>query len=57
MKKRIDVTTIAYIITIIIVYFLGTTMGLAQEVITASNFDSKIAKDISVVEFWADWNK
>jgi thiol-disulfide isomerase/thioredoxin len=57
MKKRIDVTTIAYIITIVIVYFLGTTMGLAQEVITASNFDSKIAKDISVVEFWADWNK
>ena len=57
MKKRIDVTTWAYIATIVIVYFLGTTMGLAQEVITASNFDSKIAKDISVVEFWADWNK
>ena len=31
-------------------------MGLTQEVITASNFDDKIAKDISVVEFWADWN-
>ena len=57
MKKRIDVTTWAYVATIIIVYFLGTAMGLAQEVITASNFDSKIAKDISVVEFWADWNK
>ena len=57
MKKRIDITTWAYIATIIIIYFLGTAMGLAQEVITASNFDSKIAKDISVVEFWADWNK
>ncbi len=57
MKKRIDVTTWAYIATIVIIYFLGTAMGLAQEVITASNFDSKIAKDISVVEFWADWNK
>ena len=56
MKKRIDVTTWAYIATIIIIYFLGTAMGLAQETITASNFDSKIAKDISVVEFWADWN-
>ncbi len=56
MKKRIDVTTWAYIATIVIIYFLGTAMGLAQEVITASNFDSKIAKDISVVEFWADWN-
>ena len=57
MKKRIDVTTWAYVATIVIIYFLGTAMGLAQEVITASNFDSKIAKDISVVEFWADWNK
>ena len=57
MKKRIDVTTWAYVATIVIIYFLGTILGLAQEVITASNFDSKIAKDISVVEFWADWNK
>ena len=57
MKRRIDITTWAYIATIIIIYFLGTAMGLSQEVITASNFDSKIAKDISVVEFWADWNK
>ena len=57
MKKRIDVTTWAYVATILIIYFLGTTMGLAQETITASNFDNKIAKDISVVEFWADWNK
>jgi len=57
MKKRIDISTYLYIIVIAIIYFLGTAMGLAQEVITASNFDSKIAKDISVVEFWADWNK
>ena len=56
MKKRIDITTWAYVATILIIYFLGTAMGLAQEVITASNFDDKIAKDISVVEFWADWN-
>ena len=57
MKKRIDVSTLAYVATIIIIYFLGTTLGLTQEVITASNFDSKIAKDVSVVEFWAEWNK
>ena len=56
MKKKIDVTTWAYVATIVIIYFLGTAMGLTQEVITASNFDNKIAKDISVVEFWADWN-
>ena len=57
MKKRIDISTYLYIVVLVIIYFLGTTMGLTQEVITASNFDSKIAKDISVVEFWADWNK
>ena len=57
MKKRIDISTYLYIIVIILIYFMGTAMGLTQEVITASNFDSKIAKDISVVEFWADWNK
>ena len=50
MKKRIDVTTWAYVATIVIIYFLGTTMGLTQEVITASNFDNKIAefKDIKI---------
>ena len=57
MKKRIDVTTWAYVATIVIIYFLGTAMGLAQETITASNFDSKIAKDIVAVEFWAEWNQ
>ena len=57
MKKRIDISTYLYIVIIVIIYFMGTTMGLAQEVITASNFDSKIAKDIVVVEFWAEWNK
>jgi len=57
MKKRIDISTYLYIVVIVIIYFMGTTMGLTQEVITASNFDNKIAKDISVVEFWADWNK
>jgi thiol-disulfide isomerase/thioredoxin len=57
MKKRIDVTNWAYVATVVIIYFLGTTMGLAQETITASNFDSKIAKDVVAVEFWAEWNQ
>ena len=57
MKKRIDVTTWAYVATIVIIYFLGTAMGLAQETKTASNFDSKIAKDVVAVEFWAEWNQ
>lgn len=30
---------------------------LAQEFVTSSSFDSKIAKGITVVEFWAEWNK
>jgi len=57
MKKRIDVTIWAYVATILIIYFLGTTIGLAQETITASNFDNKIAKDVVAVEFWAEWNQ
>ncbi len=57
MKKRIDITTWAYVATIVIIYFIGTAMGLAQEVITASNFNDKIAKDVVAVEFWAEWNK
>ena len=57
MKKRIDISTYLYIVVIVIIYFMGTTMGLTQEVITASNFDNKIAKDVSVVEFWAEWNQ
>jgi hypothetical protein len=30
---------------------------LAQEFISSSSFDGKIAKGITVVEFWAEWNK
>tara|TARA_B100001113_G_scaffold345653_1_gene335533 strand:+ start:4322 stop:4726 length:405 start_codon:yes stop_codon:yes gene_type:complete len=55
MKKRIDVTTWAYVATIIIIYFLGTTMGLTQEFING-DFKDRIAKDIVAIEFWADWN-
>ena len=57
MRKRIDITTWAYVATILIIYFIGTTMGLAQETLTASNFNDKIAKDVVAVEFWAEWNK
>ena len=56
MKYRIDITTWAYAATIIIIYFLGTSMGLAQGFINEGNFDDKIAKDIIAIEFWAGWN-
>ena len=31
-------------------------IGYTQEVIGKENFKEKIAKDIVVVEFWAEWN-
>ena len=37
--------------------FFITTNIVAQEFVTTSSFDTKIAKGIIVVEFWAEWNK
>ena len=53
---RIDITTYAYIATIIIVYFLGTALGMTQTFATNETFKDNIAKDVTVVEFWAGWN-
>ena len=55
--KRIDVSTFMYIAILVIIYFLGTSSCLSQEFITSNNFNDKIAKDITVVEFWAGWNE
>ena len=55
MKKRIDISTYLYIVLIVIIYFMGTAMGLTQEFING-DFKDRIAKDIVAVEFWADWN-
>jgi len=30
---------------------------LAQDFVSSNSFDTKIAKGITVVEFWAEWNK
>ena len=57
MKKHIDISTFLYVIIIFIIYLLGTTLGFSQEFITTNNFNDKIAKDITVVEFWAGWNE
>jgi len=57
MKKRIDITTWAYIATILIIYFLGTAFGFTQDFVSSDNFKSSIAKEIVAVEFWAEWNK
>ena len=57
MKKQIDISTFMYIIILVIIYFLGTSLGMSQDFINTNNFKNKIAKDIVVVEFWAEWNK
>mgnify|MGYP003151305252 CR=1 FL=1 len=45
---------------IVLSYFILTTVLIgtcsAQEFISSGNFKDKIAKDIVVVEFWANWN-
>jgi thioredoxin-related protein len=53
--KRIEISNYIYVLIMLLIF--GCSTAFSQEVITASNFDNKIAKDISVVEFWADWNK
>ena len=53
---RIDITTYAYIATIIIIYFLGTALGMTQTFATNETFNDNIAKDVTVVEFLAGWN-
>ena len=57
MKKHIAISTFLYVAIIFIIYLLGTSSCLSQEFITSNNFNDKIAKDITVVEFWAGWNE
>ena len=51
----LDISNFIYAFVILLVFSIGTCAG--QEVINQSNFKDKIAKDIVVVEFWAEWNK
>ena len=57
MRKQIDISTFLYVAIIFLIYLLGTSSLLSQNFITADNFKDKIAKDITVVEFWAGWNE
>jgi len=41
----------------LIFIFLLPLTTFAQDFINSSEFNSKTAKGISVVEFWAEWNK
>ena len=55
MEYKIDISTYIYVIVMILMFFCGTAIG--QTFATNETFKSNIAKDITVVEFWADWNK
>ena len=55
MEYKIDITTCVYILVIMLMFFCGTVFG--QTFATNETFKDNIAKDITVIEFWADWNK
>ena len=52
---KIDISEYLYVLVMILVFICGTAIG--QEFVSNDNFKESIAKDITVVEFWADWNK
>ena len=55
MIRRIDISNYLYVLIMLFMFICGT--ALSQDYITADNFKNKIAKDVVVIEFWADWNK
>ena len=55
MTRHIDISTFLYILIIIITFACGT--AFSQDFISSNDFKNKIAKDIVVIEFWADWNQ
>ena len=55
MRYQLDISSYVYVLLMILMFICGTTFS--QEFITTNNFNDKIAKDITVVEFWAGWNE
>ena len=55
MIKRIDISNYLYILIMLFMFICGT--ALSQDFVTADNFKNKIAKDVVVIEFWAEWNE
>ena len=55
MIRRIDISNYLYVLMIIFMFICGT--AFSQDFITADNFNIKIAKDVIVIEFWAEWNQ
>ena len=55
MIKRIDISNYLYVLMMVFMFLCGT--ALSQDFVTADNFNNKIAKDVIVIEFWAEWNQ
>ena len=55
MIRRIDISNYLYVLMMIFMFICVT--ALSQDFVTAYNFKNKIAKDVVVVEFWAEWNQ
>ena len=55
MIKRIDISNYLYILMMMFMFLCGT--AFSQDFVTTDNFKNKIAKDVVVIEFWAEWNK
>ena len=55
MIKRIDISNYLYILMMIFMFICGT--AISQDFVTTDNFKNKIAKDVVVIEFWAEWNQ
>ena len=51
--RQIEISNYVYVLVMLVVFACSSLIG--QEFING-DFDDRIAKDIVVVEFWADWN-
>ena len=55
MRYQLDISSYVYVLLMILMFICGT--AFSQDFVTANNFNDKIAKDITVIEFWAEWNE
>ena len=54
MEYKIDISTYLYIFVMLLMFACGTVFS--QTFATNETFEDNIAKDITVIEFWAGWN-
>ena len=55
MIKRINMSSFLYVLMMLFMFICGTVMS--QDFVPTDNFKNKIAKDVVVIEFWAEWNQ